>query len=218
MNAENESLYELQHIKKMMERSTKFSSLSGYSGVAAGTCALVGIWFAERVVDGWKHNHIGTAGAPPDELVTQLLLIAVATFVAAVASSFIFIYLRCKKLGIPVLGMSARRVIINIAIPVLAGSLFVFRLTTTGAYQLIPPACLIFYGLGLISASKYTLSEVRYLGFTELFIGIINLWILEYGLIFWAAGFGFIHIIYGVIIWWKYEKKGDEQFTGNANE
>ena len=151
--------------------------------------------------------------APKDDLATQLLLIAVATFIAAVISSFIFIYLRCKKLGIPVLGMSARRVIINIAIPLFAGSLFIFRLTTAGAYELIPPACLIFYGLALVNASKYTLNEVRYLGFTELLIGIINLWILGYGLIFWGLGFGLIHIIYGVIIWWKYEKNGAEKFN-----
>ena len=195
MNAQNESLQELQHIKRMMERSTKFSSLSGFSGIAAGICALVGIWFVVSRISGWKLNHIGNLDAPKDDLATQLLLIAVATFMAAVISAFIFIYLRCKKMGIPVLGMSARRVIINIAIPVFAGSLFVFRLATAGAYELIPPACLIFYGLGLVNASKYTLNEIRYLGFTEIIIGIINLWILGYGLIFWGLGFGLTHII-----------------------
>jgi hypothetical protein len=218
MNAQNESLQELQHIKKMMERSSRFSSLSGFSGIAAGTCALAGIWLVIRAISGWKQNHIGNSDASLDDLANQLLLIAVATFIAAVISAFIFIYLRCKKLGIPVLGMSARRVIINIAIPLLAGSLFVFRLATSGAYQLIPPACLIFYGLALVNASKYTLNEVRYLGFTELLIGIINLWILGYGLIFWGLGFGLIHIIYGVIFWWKYEKKGAEKLASSTNE
>ena len=218
MNAKNESLQELQHIKKMMERSTKFSSLSGLSGVAAGTCALVGVWFAVRSIADWKSSHVNNPEAPMEELATQLLLIAVATFIAAVISAFIFIYLRCKKLDIPVLGMSARRVIINIAIPLFMGSLFVFRLATTGAYNLIPPACLIFYGLGLVNASKYTLNVVRYLGFTQLIIGVINLLVLGYGLIFWGVGFGLIHIIYGVIIWWKYEKNGSEQFTRSVNE
>ena len=218
MNAENESLQELQHIKRMMERSTKFSSLSGFSGIAAGICALVGIWFVASRISGWKHNHIGNSDAHQDDLAIHLLFIAVATFIAAVISAFIFIYLRCKKLDIPVLGMSARRVIINIAIPLFAGSLFIFRLATSGAYELIPPACLIFYGLALVNASKYTLNEIRYLGFTEIIIGIINLWILGYGLIFWGLGFGLIHIIYGVIIWWKYEKNYSEQFTGSANE
>jgi hypothetical protein len=218
MDAQNESLQELQHIKKMMERSTKFSSLSGFSGIAAGTCALVGIWFVVRSIAGWQSSHISDPDAPLDELSNQLLLIAVATFIAAAISSSIFIYLRCKKLDIPVLGRSARRVIINIAIPLFVGSLFIFRLATAGAYRLIPPACLIFYGLALVNASKYTLNEIRYLGFTELLIGIINLWFLGYGLIFWGIGFGLMHIIYGMIIWWKYEKSGAEQYTRSVNE
>src|SRR5450755_3645569 len=79
MNAQNESLQELQHIKKMMERSTKFSSLSGFSGIAAGICALAGIWFAIRTIAEWKSGHAGNPDAPLDELATQLLLIAIAT-------------------------------------------------------------------------------------------------------------------------------------------
>ena len=208
MNEQDQPLQELRQIKKMMERSTKFSSLSGLSGIAAGTCALVGIWFVVQAIAKWKQNHIGNLNADRDELATQLLLIAIATFAAAAVTSFIFIYRRCKKLGIPVLGMSSGRVIINVAIPLFVGSLFVFRLATSGTYELIAPACLIFYGLALVNASKYTLDEIRYLGFTELVIGIINLWILGYGLIFWGIGFGLAHIIYGIIIWWKYEKNG----------
>ena len=208
MDAQKQSLDELQQIKKMMERSTKFSSVSGFSVIAAGTCALAGIWFVVQAIAKWKQNHLGNLDASKDDLATQLLLIAVATFAAAAISSFVFIYLRCKKLGIPVLGRSARRVLINIIIPLFVGSLFVFRLATSGTYELIPPACLIFYGLALVNASKYTLDEIRYLGFTELVIGIINLWILGYGLIFWGIGFGLVHIIYGIIIWWKYEKNG----------
>ena len=211
MNAQNESLQELQHIKKMMERSTKFSSVSGLSCIAAGICALAGIWFVVKKIAEWKQSHLRNLDVPKDDLATQLLLIAVATFIAAAISSFIFIYLRSKKLGMPVLGMSARRVLINIAIPLFAGSLFILRLATSGTFELIAPACLIFYGLALVNASKYTLNEIRYLGFTEIIIGIINLWILGYGLIFWGIGFGLMHIIYGIIIWWKYEKNGTNE-------
>ena len=211
MNTQNESLQELQHIKKMMERSTRFSSVSGFSCIAAGICALAGIWFVVQAIAKWKQNHIGNLYTDRGDLATQLLLIAVATFVAAAISSFVFIYLRCKKLGISILGRSATRVLINIIIPLFVGSLFVFRLATSGVFELIAPACLIFYGLALVNASKYTLDEIRYLGFTQLFIGIINLWILGYGLIFWGIGFGLVHIIFGIIIWWKYEKNGTNE-------
>ncbi len=212
MDKQNESFQELQHIKRMMERSTKFSSLSGFSGVAAGICALAGIWFVVKTIAQWKQSNIENLNVSKVELATQLLLIAVATFIAAAFSSFIFVYLRCKKLGIPVLGISARRVIINIVIPLFVGGLFIFRLAIAGTFVLIPPACLIFYGLALVNASKYTLDEIRYLGYSEIIIGIINLWILGYGLIFWGIGFSLLHIIYGIIIWWKYEKNSIEPY------
>lgn len=212
MNSDNESLQELQHIKRMMERSTKFSSLSGFSGIAAGICALAGIWMAIQYIAQWKQSHIENLNVSKDELATQLLLISIATFTAAALSSFIFIYIRCRKLGIPLLGMSARRVVINIAIPLFVGSLFILRLANAEAFLLIPPACLIFYGLALVNASKYTLDEIRYLGYSEIILGIINLWILGYGLIFWGIGFGLLHIISGIIIWWKYEKNSIEQY------
>ncbi len=212
MDAQNEPLQELQHIKRMMERSTKFSSLSGFSGIAAGICALAGIWLTIKAIARWKETSIGNLSASRDDLTTQLLLIAIFTFIAAALSSFIFVYIRCKKLGIPVLGMSARRVVINMAIPLIAGSLFILRLTTIGTFELIPPACLLFYGIALVNASKYTLEEIRYLGYSEIIIGIVNLWILGYGLIFWGVGFGLLHIVYGAIIWWKYEKNSIEQY------
>jgi hypothetical protein len=218
MNAQNESLQQLQHIKRMMERSTRFSSLSGFSSIAAGICGLAGTWLAIRAIAEWKQTYASHLDYSRNELVVKLVWIALATFTAAAATSFVFISLRCKRLGIPVLGMSARRVIINMAIPLFAGGFFVWRLTTMGAYQLIAPACLIFYGLALINASKYTLIEVRYLGFTEVILGIINLWVLGYGIILWGSGFGVVHIIFGAVLWWTYEKKKAEKPVSSRND
>lgn len=212
MNTQNESLQELQHIKRMMERSTRFSSLSGLSGIAAGVCGLIGFWMAVNTIAGWKRNHLDNLYASRDIVTDRLLIIALATFAAAALSSFIFVYRRCKKLDIPLLGVSARRVIINMAIPLFAGGLFILRLATQGIFDLIAPACLMFYGIALVNASKYTLEETRYLGYAEILIGIINLWILGYGLIFWAIGFGVMHIVYGIVIWMKYEKHPVEQY------
>jgi len=73
-------------------------------------------------------------------------------------------------------------------------------------YGMVTPSCLIFYGLALINGSKYTVSEVRYLGYLELVLGIVNLWATRYGLYFWAAGFGVLHILYGIVMWNKYER------------
>jgi len=73
-------------------------------------------------------------------------------------------------------------------------------------YNLVAPGCLVFYGLALVNASKYTLGEIRYLGYGQLILGIINLWQLSYGLYFWAAGFGILHIIYGIVMWYRHER------------
>src|SRR5688500_6884094 len=90
--------------------------------------------------------------------------------------------------------------------PLVAGRLFLYRMIQLHQYELVAPGCLIFYGLALVNAAKYTLGEVRYLGYGQLFLGIISCWATGYGLYFWAAGFGVLHIVYGIIMWYKYER------------
>lgn len=86
------------------------------------------------------------------------------------------------------------------------GGLFLLRSMELNYYNLVAPGCLVFYGLALVNASKYTLGEIRYLGYGQLILGIINLWQLSYGLYFWAAGFGILHIIYGIVMWYRHER------------
>jgi hypothetical protein len=88
------------------------------------------------------------------------------------------------------------------------GGIYLWKMIQQGAFGLIAPGCLIFYGLSLVNASKYTLKEVRYLGYCQVALGLINLWFIGYGIFFWAIGFGVLHIIYGIVMWWKYEKAG----------
>lgn len=193
----------------MMERSSRFISLSGLSGVSAGLCALGGAWAAHTQIQHWLHGERGMVGSGL-QLVENLLLIALLTFVAALVSAFIFTYLRSRKNNIPLFGAATWRLLWNTAIPLAAGGLFMLRMMQLGQYQLVAPGCLIFYGLALVNASKYTLGEVRYLGYAQLILGIINLWWVEYGLEFWALGFGLLHIVYGVAMWYKYERGGAE--------
>jgi hypothetical protein len=94
----------------------------------------------------------------------------------------------------------------NTLVPIGAGGFVVLRMAALGYYQLVAPACLIFYGLALINGSKFTLGEVKFLGYMILAIGLVNLWMPSYGLYFWALGFGIFHIFYGLIMWWKYER------------
>lgn len=211
MDARQRSLQELQQIKNMMERSSRFISLSGLSGISAGICALAGAWLASVKIDCWVKGDCNYAKSEYEAAVNlqkDLLLIAIATFATAFITSFLFTYLRSKKTGIPLWGTTTLRLFWNIVIPLAAAGLFLFRSMQLEQYELIAPGCLIFYGLALVNASKYTLGEVRYLGYGQIILGIINLWFIGYGLYFWAAGFGLLHIIYGMLMWYKYERAG----------
>lgn len=210
MNEQQHTLEELQHIKRMMERSSRFISLSGLSGIAAGVCALIGAFIASKKINCWVNGDcqlgrlIGTAGPA---LINELLWIAALTFIGAFISAFLFTYLRSKKHGLPMVGTATTRLFWNMVIPLIAGALFLLRMMQLKEYDLVAPGCLIFYGLALINAGKYTLGEVRYLGYGIVLLGILNLWLLGYGLQFWAMGFGVLHIIYGIMMWRKYERK-----------
>lgn len=215
MDDQNHHLDTLQDIKKMMERSSRFISLSGLSGIAAGACALVGAWFAYGVIEKSRYPvaSIRTMARGSEEDISigdwmgnSLVQIAALTFIAALILAFIFTYLRSKKTNTPIWGSQARRLMINVMIPMVVGGIYLFALMQNQAYGLIAPGCLIFYGLAVLNASKYTLPETRYLGYGQMLLGIINLWFTGYGLYFWAIGFGLLHIIYGTVMLWRYER------------
>ena len=210
MDSQQQPLEDLQHIKKMMERSSRFISLSGLSGIAAGACALAGAWFASQKINCWVKGDcqlsrlISSAG---NSLINELFWIATLTFIAAFISAFIFTYLRSKKNGTPMWGTTTVRLFWNMVIPLAVGAIFLIRMIQMGVYEVVAPGCLIFYGLALVNASKYTLGEIRYLGYGQILLGLLNLWWIGYGLQFWAMGFGVLHIVYGIVMWWKYERK-----------
>jgi hypothetical protein len=202
MDNQEQSLAAIQDIKRIMERSSRFISLSGWSGIAAGVCALGGAWVATHFIVQYKTGTIQAS-----LLENMLVLVAGATFVAAFISSFIFTYIRSRREGIAVWGNSAQRLVFNTSVPLVAGAFVVYRMLVLGEYGLIAPSCLIFYGLALVNGSRYTLGEVKYLGYFQVALGIINLWMPGNGLYFWTLGFGLLHIIYGVVMWWKYERQ-----------
>ncbi|HVX50677.1 MAG TPA: hypothetical protein VHB48_11000 [Chitinophagaceae bacterium] len=225
MTEPNHPLNTLNDIKNIMERSSRFISLSGLSGISAGMCALAGAWFAKDAIHengesmanltsvGYDFNSRGTIagrGTGYSQLTYHLLTIGIITFVAAFILAFIFTYLRSRRKGVKLWGKTSRRLFASVSVPVAVGGIYILKLMSAGIYGLIAPGCLIFYGLALVNAGKYTLSEIKYLGYCELILGLVNLLLVGYGLIFWALGFGVLHIIYGAAMWWRYERAGAE--------
>ncbi|HMJ46260.1 MAG TPA: hypothetical protein VK498_02980 [Ferruginibacter sp.] len=213
MDSQNGPKQALEDIKQMMDRGSRFVSLSGWSAIVAGICALIAASLAGKKFNEYgisKNEYETNSNFTRDgdllQLDRELLILALITFLAAFFFAFLFTYLRSRKTGVPIWGFMARKVMINMAIPMIVGGLLIWRITDFGLYGLVAPACLIFYGLALINASKFTFSEVRYLGYLQLLLGVINLWSIGYGLYFWAAGFGILHILYGLVMWNKYER------------
>ena len=210
MTEQNQQTLEtLQDIKRIMERSSRFISLSGLSGIAAGICALAGAWFAYKEFAPYYTEYNGRgvySGEDFQLLKLRLLFIAIAVLAAALVSSFYFTWRKAKHNKLPIWDITAKRLMINMLIPLVTGGLFILALYRYNEWMFIAPACLIFYGLALVNASKYTLTDVRYLGLFQILLGLINTQFVGYGLYFWALGFGVLHIIYGFVMWWKYEK------------
>ncbi len=205
-----DTLQEIKDIRRIMERSSRFISLSGLSGVAAGICALAGAWIGGNILDKYYGSYDSQGFFSGDDfsrLKIKLVGLAVAVFAAAFISSFYLTWRRARKQGLPLWDHTSKRVFWNMVIPLLAGAGFVLGMLRYDEWRFVAPACLIFYGLALVNASKYTLTDIRYLGYCEIILGLVNMFFIGYGLYFWAAGFGALHIIYGAAMWWKYERK-----------
>ncbi|MGN7709474.1 hypothetical protein [Chryseobacterium sp. 22543] len=197
---------DLSHIRSMMERSSRFISLSGLSGVVAGLTAIIGAIYVYFVFqregisyfDG-DRNILGPA------LVKELVLIGIIILIVAILSGYIFTANKSKKKGLKIWDATTKRLLITFAVPLVAGGIFCLALLYHHLFVFIAPATLIFYGLALVAAERYTLTDVKYLGYFEIVLGLISLFILGWGLVFWAIGFGVLHIVYGLIMHKKYK-------------
>lgn len=204
---------ELAHIRALMERSTRFLSLSGLSGVIAGVFALCGAVLAryhihEALAPGGDELTYGTerGSSPMNDLRWILMMDAASVLSAALIGAFWFTWRRVRSTGQRMWDASAKRLVVNLIVPLGAGGLFCLALLHHGLPGLVAPATLVFYGLALFNAGRYTLDEVRWLGVSELMLGVVSLFWLDAGLLFWALGFGVLHILYGGMMYLRYER------------
>ena len=205
----NDSLQDIKDIRRIMERSSRFVSLSGLSGVAAGICALIGVFIANNILNNYygSYNSRGIfSGDDFSKLKIKFTVLAIIVFVIAFIASFYLTWLKAKKQGLPIWDHTTKRLAWNMIVPLISGGIFILGMLRYDVLLFIAPTCLIFYGLALVNASKYTLSDIRYLGYCELVLGLVNMFMPGYGLWIWAIGFGVLHIVYGVAMWRKYER------------
>jgi hypothetical protein len=182
--------------------------LSGFSGIFAGIYALAGALAAYFYLNPNKID-IGDRSfsvSGPQTTILFLLGDALIVLVLAVGTGILLTTRKAKKDGNSLFDTAAKKLIINLCIPLITGGIFCLALIYRGDGGYLSPAMLIFYGLALVHASKYTRDDVRSLGLTEVGLGLITLFMPGYGLIAWAIGFGIMHIVYGTYMYFKYEK------------
>ena len=204
------SLETLQDIRNIMDRSARFVSLSGMSGVWAGSVALAGAVAAYKLLQrtDFHYSSRSLEGTPDnfDSITLNLMMLAVAVFVVAFIGAFYFTWKKAKRHGHTLWNNASRQLLVQGFFPLMAGGVFSVVFMYRGCGIFIAPTCLVFYGLGLISASRHTLSDIRYLGMLDVLLGCCSLFFPGFGLVFWALGFGVLHILYGAFMWNKYDK------------
>lgn len=198
---------ELADIKSMMERSTRFLSLSGLAGILAGTYALLAAAFAYYWIY-YPNPPFGFEISDSYEkgILTNLMITALVVLGLAIGSAWFLSQKKSKRNSHKLWTPASKRFVQALFIPVLVGGLFCVAIIHQGYLILVAPATLIFYGTGLLNASHFTLSDIKYLGYCQLILGVIGAFSPEYGLILWTLGFGVLHIIYGTMMYFKYDR------------
>lgn len=207
MKEEQDYIRHLADIRSMMERSSKFLSLSGWAGIMAGIYALAGTLIAWKVFE-FQPVEIAQ-GNDQDNFPASLpnvIFLGMIILILSVSTAIFLSSKKAQKKGENVWNPIARRLLANMAVPLVAGGLLVLILISKGLVAFIAPFTLLFYGLALYNAGKFTYGEVKTVGLIEISLGLVSLWWIDYALLFWALGFGLVHIIYGIYLHYRYER------------
>jgi len=208
MKEQQDYIRDIAEMRSMMERSSKFLSLSGLAGVMAGIYALLGAFIAYQFLhynpDRFSGYNAENGLLSADLL--KLILLALCVLALAVGTAIFLSANKAKKSGEKIWNATSRRLLAHMAVPLVAGGLLILAIISKGLPGLVAPFSLIFYGLALFNASKFTYEEVKSLGLIEIGLGLFSAWFVEYGLICWAVGFGIVHIVYGIYMHYRYER------------
>lgn len=201
MKNEQDYIQDIAEIRSMMERSSKFLSLSGWAGILAGIYALAGAFTVYKI---FGFNPDTITYVSPD--LQMVLLSASIVLVLAIGTAVLFSQQKAKQSGEKIWNAVSKQFISHVAVPLLAGGVLTLVLLSKGLVGLLAPLTLMFYGLALYNAGKFTFDAVKFFGLIQIGLGLLGCYFIEYGLLLWAFGFGVLHIVYGAYIYFRYER------------
>lgn len=197
---------ELSSIRNIMERSSKFISLSGLSGILAGIYALIGAVVAYKICfENSQPVVMSNSEMNPANWQT-LFIIALIVLIFSLFTGIWLTIRQATKKGERYWNPVSKRLLINLAIPLITGGLFILILIFRGYYEMIIPVSMLFYGFALVVGSQYTFTDVKWLGLCEIVLGLLAALFPQFGIIIWGVGFGILHILYGSIMHFKYNQ------------
>lgn len=208
MKDEKDYTRDIAEIRSMMERSSKFLSLSGWAGILAGIYALAGAFIAYKFF-GFNPDEViyrSSGAAGQSKGFVEVALVAMIVLILALGTAIIDSYRKARSKGEKAWNATSRRLLVNMSVPLSAGGILILVLISKGLIGLVAPLTLVFYGLALYTAGNFTFKVVKTLGIVQVILGLIGCYFIEYGLIIWAVGFGLVHIAYGIYMHFKYER------------
>ena len=158
MNSNQDSLHTLTEIRDLMERSSKFLSLSGLSGVFAGIFALAGagaayIRFKTDWLAGIQSPLSFYDGRSRQDVIAFVVADGFLVLFFSLIVGIVFTVRKGRKRGLTLWNGSSKRLLISMLIPLLTGGVFCLAMLHHGMIWLVFPATLFFYGLALVNAS-----------------------------------------------------------------
>ena len=217
MSKTDNHLDQISEIRNMMEKSSKFISLSGFAGVWVGSVALIGLaaiffsfpdYFILRYTENnAAYPHYMLRGSELIAFVRFAIIDAALILSFAIAGAVLLTLRKSRKNGLSLWDATAKRFIVSLMVPLSTGGILTLIMIIHGYAMLAGSLTLIFYGLALFNAGRYSLIEIRYLGLLEILLGLLAAIFIGYTAIFWGIGFGVLHIIYGLLMYFKYDRK-----------
>jgi hypothetical protein len=206
MKKEQDYFRDLAEIRSMMERSSKFMSLSGWAGIMAGLYALVGAYLAYDILNFNLQAYTYPFPSVDAEESFPIIILSAIVLVLALGTAILLSHKKAKKSGEKIWNGTSKRLLIHMALPLATGGLLILILILKGLMMLAAPLSLVFYGIALFNASKFTFEVLKYLGLIQIILGLASAYYIEYGLLFWSIGFGVFHIVYGTYMYFRYER------------
>ncbi|HEY3011164.1 MAG TPA: hypothetical protein VGJ36_00360 [Gemmatimonadales bacterium] len=178
----------LSFIRSTMERATAFTAVPGWGGVAMGVTAL-----------------IATVLASNSATVTEWLVIWLSASVLAFTIGGWAMVRKARRAGTTVFSYSGRRFVLSYVPPLAVGALLTVVLVRAGLHSALPGTWLLLYGTGVVTGGAFSVRVVPIMGFCFMALGALAL-LISPGWSEWllAAGFGGLHIIFGIIIARRY--------------